>query len=74
MPAVDEKNIIPWHRFLRSKSGTCVAVLTIRQAAKVSGLFAWNRWREHNLPALNRGAQTTKPDFMTWGELMDRKK
>ncbi len=28
----------------------------------------------HNLSALNRGAQTTKPDFMTWGELVDRKK
>lgn len=28
----------------------------------------------HNLPALNRGAQTTKPDFMIWGELVDRKK
>ena len=26
-----------------------------------------------NLPALNRGPQTTKPDFMTWEELMDRK-
>ena len=26
-----------------------------------------------NLPALNRGTQTTKPDFMTWGELMDKK-
>ena len=26
-----------------------------------------------NLPALNRGPQTTKPDFMTWSELMDRK-
>lgn len=27
-----------------------------------------------NLPALNRGPQTTKPDFMTWEELMDREK
>ena len=26
-----------------------------------------------NLPALNRGPQTTKPDFMTWSELMDKK-
>jgi hypothetical protein len=26
-----------------------------------------------NLPALNRGTQTTKPDFMTWGALMDKK-
>lgn len=26
-----------------------------------------------DLPALNRGVQTTKPDFMTWSELMDKK-
>ena len=26
-----------------------------------------------NLPALNRGTQTTIPDFMTWSELMDKK-
>ena len=26
-----------------------------------------------NLPGLNRGNQTSKPDFMTWGDLMDRK-
>jgi len=26
-----------------------------------------------NLPTLNRGTQTTKPDFMTWSELMDKK-
>ncbi len=27
----------------------------------------------NNLPALNRGSQTTKPDFMTWRELMEKK-
>ena len=26
-----------------------------------------------NLPALNRGPQTTKPNFMTWNELMDKR-
>lgn len=27
----------------------------------------------NNIPALNRGPQTTKPDFMTWEELMEKK-